>query len=69
MKSFHDLMVSRKKFFLGQKVLFYDSRLKFFLVKLPSRWLGPFIVTNTFSHGVLEVESHIQNFQSKWASA
>ena len=54
---FHDKMIFRKEFKFGQKVLLYHSRLRFFPSKLCSRWIGPFIVTNVFPHGVVEIQS------------
>ncbi|PIN01467.1 DNA-directed DNA polymerase [Handroanthus impetiginosus] len=56
-KLFHDQIVSRKNFKVGQKILLYHSRLKLFLGKLRSRWIGPFVVTNTFTHGAVEIQS------------
>ncbi|GJZ72460.1 hypothetical protein Tco_0636311 [Tanacetum coccineum] len=55
-KAFHDKMSSRKNFCVGQKVLFH-SRLKLFPGKLRSRWVGPFVVTNVFPHGAVEIKS------------
>ena len=55
-KAFHDNYLSRKTFEIGQKVLLYDSRLKWFSGKLQSRWVGPFIVTNVFDHGAVEIK-------------
>ncbi len=42
---------------VGQKVLLYHSRLKLFPGKLRSRWVGPFVVTQVFDHGAVEVRS------------
>ncbi|XP_024986582.1 uncharacterized protein LOC112521825 [Cynara cardunculus var. scolymus] len=56
-KVFHDKMSSRKTFVLSQKVLLFHARLKLFLEKLRSRWVGPFIVTNVFNHGAIEIKS------------
>jgi len=56
-KLFHDQRISRKSFLVGQKVLLYHSRLKLFPGKLRSRWVGPFVVTNVFSHGAVEIQS------------
>ena len=56
-KLFHDKMISRKSFVVGQKVLLFNSRLKLFPGKLRSRWSGPFVVTNVFPHGAVEVTS------------
>ncbi|CAN6552399.1 unnamed protein product [Malus baccata var. baccata] len=56
-KAYHDKMLRTKTFSKGQKVLLIDSRLRLFLGKLRSKWIGPFIITNVFSHGVVQVQS------------
>ena len=56
MKVFHHKMISRKEFKVGQKVLLYHSQLRLFLGKLRSRWIGPFVVTNVFPHGTIEIQ-------------
>ena len=56
-KVFHVKMISRKEFKVGQKVLLYHSRLRLFPGKLRSCWIGPFVVTNVFPHGVVEIQS------------
>ncbi|KAK1427528.1 hypothetical protein QVD17_16215 [Tagetes erecta] len=56
-KAFHDKVVTRKTFQVGQKVLLFSSKLKLFPGKLRSRWVGPFIVTNVFPYGAVEITS------------
>ena len=56
-KVFHDKMISRKEFKVGQKVFLYHSQLHLFPGKLCSRWIGPFVVTNVFPHGAVEIQS------------
>ncbi|XP_026451098.1 uncharacterized protein LOC113351298 [Papaver somniferum] len=56
-KAFHDSRISRKQFTVGQKVLLFNSRLNLFPGKLKSRWIGPFVVLNMFSHGAVEIRS------------
>ncbi|KAL2251650.1 UNVERIFIED_CONTAM: hypothetical protein Sindi_2287300 [Sesamum indicum] len=56
-KAFHDRTISRKEFVVGQKVLFFHSKLKVSLDKLRSRWIGLFVVTNVFPHGAVEIKS------------
>ncbi|KAH9741368.1 Endonuclease [Citrus sinensis] len=60
-KTFHDRIILRKEFSVGQKVLLFHSKLKLFPGKLRSRWVGPFIVTNVFPHGAVEIRSPISN--------
>ena len=54
-------MIAQKQFEVGQKVLLYDSRLKLTPGKLRSRWIGPFEITNIFSHGVVEIQEFNSN--------
>ena len=54
-KLIHDKMLMRKEFSIGQKVLLYNSRLKLFSGKLRSRWLSPYIVTQIFPYGVVQI--------------
>ncbi|CAN6559826.1 unnamed protein product [Malus baccata var. baccata] len=56
-KAFHDKMILRKNFVIGHKVLLFNSRLRLFPGKLRSRWVGPFVVTNIFPHGAVEIRS------------
>ena len=56
-KAFHDKKIHRKNFTEGQKVLLYHSKLQLFPGKLKSKWLGPFIVTKVYPHGVVDIFS------------
>ncbi|XP_024990534.1 uncharacterized protein LOC112524818 [Cynara cardunculus var. scolymus] len=56
-KAFHDKLISRKEFVVGQKVLLFHSRLKLFPGKLRLRWVGPFLVVKVYSHGAVDIES------------
>ena len=56
-KSLHDRMITRKEFNVGDKVLLYHSRLKLFPRKLRSRWIGPFVISNVFPYGPVEITS------------
>ncbi|KAM2044926.1 hypothetical protein ACFX1T_009186 [Malus domestica] len=56
-KAFHDKMIRSKTFSIGQKVLLFNSRLQLFPGKLRSKWIGPFIVTNVFPHGAVQIQS------------
>ncbi|KAJ9162863.1 hypothetical protein P3X46_022605 [Hevea brasiliensis] len=56
-KAFHDKLILRKQFVIGQKVLLYNSILKLMPGKLHSRWIGPFVVTNVLPYGSVEIQS------------
>jgi len=55
-KSLHDRMITRKEFNIGDNIL-HHSRLKLFPGKLHSHWIGPFVVSNIFPYGVVEITS------------
>ena len=54
-KAWHDKHIVRKEFEPSQQVLLFNSRLKHFLGKLKSRWLGPFTITHIFPYGGVEI--------------
>jgi len=55
-KQYHDKKIKQdKKFEKGDQVLLYNTRLRLFLGKLKSRWLGPYSVTSVSSQGVVEI--------------
>ncbi|XP_050890130.1 uncharacterized protein LOC127095493 [Lathyrus oleraceus] len=56
-KHFHDKMIYRKEFSVSQQVLLFNSRLNLMAGKLRSKWIDPFVVTNVFPHGGVEIKS------------
>ncbi|RDY00679.1 hypothetical protein CR513_16115, partial [Mucuna pruriens] len=64
-KHFHDSRILRKEFTVGQKVLLFNSWLKLVVGKLRSRWDRPFVVTDTFPYGVVEVRDTTSNHTFK----
>ncbi|KAK4716589.1 hypothetical protein R3W88_014927 [Solanum pinnatisectum] len=57
MKKYHDQKIEKREFAIGDLVLLFNSRLHLFPGKLKSKWTEPFIVTQVFSHGVVELEN------------
>ncbi|XP_076903314.1 uncharacterized protein LOC143558353 [Bidens hawaiensis] len=58
-KALHDRKLRKvKEFKCGDRVLVYNSRLKLFLGKLRSRWVGPYTVKATFPHSKVELVDH-----------
>ena len=57
MKKFHDKHLSRKQFFLKQKVWLYNSRLNLFPSKLKSKWDGPTVVIEIFENRAVLIEN------------
>ncbi|MCI09561.1 protein NYNRIN-like, partial [Trifolium medium] len=54
-KRYHDKGLVPKVFQPGQMVLLFNSRLRLFPGKLKSRWSGPFVIKEVFSHGAIEI--------------
>ena len=48
-------------------VLLFNSRLKLFLGKLCSRWLGPFIVMKVYPYGAIDIGTETTGtFKGEW---
>ncbi|RDY12961.1 hypothetical protein CR513_02183, partial [Mucuna pruriens] len=60
-KQFHDHQILRKEFQVDQKVLLFNSRLKLIAGKLHFRWDEPFVITNVFPYGVVELKDEHTN--------
>lgn len=50
-KIWHDRHLKEKQFQEGDWALLYDSRYKYFKVKMRTRWLGPYIVERCNDNG------------------
>jgi len=55
-RTFHDQMIGRKVFSIGDKVLLFNARLKLMPKKLRSRWDGLYLIVKTFPYGVVEIK-------------
>ena len=42
---------------VGDLVLLFNSRLRLFPGKLKSKWTGPYLITQVFPHGALELKA------------
>ncbi|XP_016206564.1 uncharacterized protein LOC107646935 [Arachis ipaensis] len=54
-KKWHDQKLARREFVEGQRVLLYNSKLKFFPAKLKSRWSSPFTILKVSPYGHVEL--------------
>ena len=56
-KRWNDIRLKPKFFNLGDKVLLFSSRVKlFYHEKLRNKWLGPYLVIDTSSHGAITIQ-------------
>ena len=56
MKKYHDQKIEKRDFMVGDLVLLFNSRLRLFPGKIKSKWTGPYLITQLFPHGVVELE-------------
>ncbi|CAM8962281.1 unnamed protein product [Rhodiola kirilowii] len=54
-RRWHDKLILKKQFSVGDKVLLFNSRYKLFPGKFKSRWFGPYIIHRVFDDGHLEL--------------
>jgi hypothetical protein len=56
-KQWHDRRILKREFHVGEKVLLYRSRLRFFVGKLLSKWEGPFVIEEVYRSGAVKIAS------------
>jgi hypothetical protein len=56
-KQWHDKIILKREFHVGEKVLLYRSRLRFFAGKLLSKWEGPFVIVEVYRSGAIKIAS------------
>ncbi|GKB70352.1 reverse transcriptase domain-containing protein [Tanacetum coccineum] len=54
-KKLHDSKIKNHIFYVGDRVLLFNSRLKIFSEKLKTCWSGPFTITKVFPYGTIEL--------------
>ncbi|XP_069143312.1 uncharacterized protein [Solanum lycopersicum] len=57
MKKYHDQNIEKRNFLVGDFVLLLNSSLRLFPCKFKSKWTGPYLNTQLFPHGVVELEN------------
>ena len=56
MKKDNELKREKREFMVGDLVLLYNNRLHLFPSKLKSKWTVPFLITEVFPHGAVELK-------------
>ncbi|GKE12699.1 reverse transcriptase domain-containing protein [Tanacetum coccineum] len=54
-KRLHDSKIKNRVFNVGDRVLLFNSRLKILSCKLKTLWSGPFMITQVFPYGTIEL--------------
>ena len=57
MKKYHDQKIEKRNFLVRDLVFLFNYRLRLFSGKLKSKWTGPYLITQLFLHGAVELES------------
>jgi hypothetical protein len=56
-KQWHDKRILKREFHVGEKVLLYRSRLRFFAGKLLSKWEGQYVIAEVYRSGAIKIAS------------
>jgi hypothetical protein len=56
-KQWHDKRILNREFHVGEKVLLYRSRLRFFARKLLFKWEGPYVIVEVYRSGAIKIAS------------
>jgi hypothetical protein len=54
-KQWHDKRILKREFHVGEKILLYRSRLRFFAGKLLSKWEGPYVIVEVYRSGAINI--------------
>ena len=57
MKKYHVQKIEKHDSMIGDLVHLFNSMLGFFTGKLKSKWTGPYLITQQFPHGAVELEN------------
>ena len=56
-KRWHDKRIQKREFNVGDYVLLYNSRLRFFAGKLLSKWEGPYVIEEVYRSGAIIINN------------
>ena len=54
-KRWHDKRIQKREFNVGDYVLLFNSRLRFFAGKLLSKWEGPYVIEEVYRSGAIKI--------------
>ena len=57
LKRWHDKRTQKREFNVGDYVLLYNSRLRFFAGKLLSKWEGPYVIEEVYRSGAIKINN------------
>ena len=57
MKKYQDQKIEKRDFMVGDLMLLFNSRLRLFLNIFKSKWTSPYLITQLFPHGAVELDN------------
>ena len=57
MRMRHDKRIQKREFNVGDYVLLFNSRLRFFAGKLLSKWEGPYVIEEVYHSGSIKINN------------
>ena len=56
-KRWHDKRIQKREFNVGDYVLLFNCRLRFFAGKLLSKWEGPYVIEEVYRSGAIKINN------------
>ena len=56
-KRWHDKRIQKREFDVGDYILLFNSRLRFFVGKLLSKWEGPYVIEEVYRSGAIKINN------------
>ena len=56
-KRWHDKRIKKREFKVGEDILLYNSRFRFFAGKLLSKWEGPYVIEEVYRSGAIKINN------------
>ena len=56
-KIWHDKRTQKREFKVGEYILLYNSRFRFFAGKLLSKWEGPYVIEEVYRSGAIKINN------------
>ena len=57
-KRWHDKRIQKREFKVGEYVLLYNYRFRFFAGKLLSKWEGPYVIEVVYQSGAIKINNN-----------
>ena len=56
-KRWHDKRIEKRELEVGECVLLYNSSFRFFVGKLLSKWVGPYVIEEVYRSGAIKINN------------